>query len=347
MKPTTVRPMEMDMQRGEIVLDTIVVDRETPPDPATVQALKQSIAEVGLLQPLVVQPVSFIPHLVCGHNRLAALRELGWDSALAVILPERTSAPDAATTAALAEIAENLHRREIDAIERAELVARWAEIVGRRHEKPRQDGAVSKRGRSEGRGNIGGTRQTARDLGVPEQTVRRSKSIAGLAPEAKKAAREAGLAGNQAALLSAAKAKTPEAQVAAIEQHDTETQQRIVAEDKLKRAVADLRKAEADAREADALPKAVPLSPAEKEKQQRIFGTQEDRAIGARIDEIIDLVAEQPPVEDAVQRIPPAERHAIDAGAIRVAALWLNDFADAWERAAYPALDEKESDLAE
>lgn len=119
---------------------------------------------------------------------------------------------------------------------------------------------------------------------------------------------------------------------ATIAKQDQDTQRRLVAEDKLKRAAAELRKAEADAREAEKLPKAEPLTEEDRAKQMRIFGTQEDRAIGARIDEIIERIAEQPAVALAVQRIPPAERHAIDIEAIRTAARWLVEFADAWEQ---------------
>lgn len=48
-------------------------------------------------------------------------------------------------------------------------------------DKPRQLGAVSEVG---GRGKKGGLKQAARDLGVPEQTIRRSVKIASLSPEA-------------------------------------------------------------------------------------------------------------------------------------------------------------------
>lgn len=119
---------------------------------------------------------------------------------------------------------------------------------------------------------------------------------------------------------------------ATIAKQDQDTQRRLVAEDKLKRAAAELRKAEADAREAEKLPKAEPMTEEDRAKQMRVFGTQEDRAIGARIDEIIERIGEQPAVALAVQRIPPAERHAIDIEAIRTAARWLVEFADAWEQ---------------
>jgi outer membrane murein-binding lipoprotein Lpp len=112
---------------------------------------------------------------------------------------------------------------------------------------------------------------------------------------------------------------------------DEDAQRLLAAEDKLKRAAADLRKAQAETREAEKLPVAEPLSEEQKAEQRRVFGTQEDRAIGARIDEIIDRIKEQPSVEEAVSRVPPAEIHTIDTTAIRSAGKWLLEFAEAWE----------------
>lgn len=75
---------------------------------------------------------------------------------------------------------------------------------------------LSTRGRKEGRPESG-IRQTARDLGLPRDKVRRSLAIAGLAPETKAKAADLGLASNKAALLEAARAAEPAAQVAALE----------------------------------------------------------------------------------------------------------------------------------
>jgi ParB family chromosome partitioning protein len=103
------------------------------------------------------------------------------------------------------EIAENLHRRELSALERDTLRAAWVRLRSA-SEKLAQDGPVSKRGRQEGRGNSGGVRQSARDLGVPRPSLERSLKVAALPPETKARAVELGLADNQAALLEATKA---------------------------------------------------------------------------------------------------------------------------------------------
>jgi len=80
-------------------------------------------------------------------------------------------------------VSNNRHGGKSDdksALERSKLVAEWVELVD---EKPRQVDAVSKGGR----GKEGGTRKAARDLGLSDADVRRSKKIANLSPEAQQA----------------------------------------------------------------------------------------------------------------------------------------------------------------
>ena len=96
-------------------------------------------------------------------------------------------------TRRLAEIAENLHRKELTRLERSKLVAEWVELVG--GEKPVQVAQVSG-----GRGIEGGDSKAARDLGLSRYDVRRSKKVAGLTDEAVEAAKELGLDDNMAAI---------------------------------------------------------------------------------------------------------------------------------------------------
>lgn len=160
---------------------------------------------------------------MAGRNRLQAARELGWEGIDAIELPHLNDGDDAATLAQLAEIAENLHRRELTALERNKLLAQWMEIVGQRKEAeplPREvRAAVLKDGRKRGPQHMpSGIKQVARNLGVPETNLRQASRIAKLSPEAQEAAVEHKLDDNQSALLEAAKAKTPEAQVATLRQ---------------------------------------------------------------------------------------------------------------------------------
>ena len=136
-------------------------------------------------------------------------------------LPKLDEREDAASIGKLAEIAENLHRREISALERSELQAAWVEIVQARKETPDVSAEVrpklSARGRPEGR-TPSGINKAARELGVPRSTLQQSVKIAKLSPEAKAEARKLKLDNNQEALLTAAKKVSPAAQVAALEQ---------------------------------------------------------------------------------------------------------------------------------
>lgn len=102
----------------------------------------------------------------------------------------------------MAEIAENLHRREITALERAELQARWVEIVGK--DKPGELRPVSKGGR----GNKGGINKAASDLGIPATNLKQSVRIASLSEDAKEAAKASSLDDNQSALLKEAQLMT-------------------------------------------------------------------------------------------------------------------------------------------
>src|SRR5690554_604209 len=92
-----------------------------------------------------------------------------WDAVGCIELPDLDGEEDTETIGQLAEIAENLHRREIDAIERGELIAAWSRIRGERKDKVAQVGPLKEPGK--GRGSTGGIRKAARDLGVARQTV--------------------------------------------------------------------------------------------------------------------------------------------------------------------------------
>lgn len=114
---------------------------------------------------------------------------------------EDQGAEDAAP---LAKIAENLHRREISALERNELLDRWVKLTEKKSAEPVEAAMEVAEVRplrepGKGAGSKGGIRQAARDLGVPRSTLQQAVKIAALSPEAKDAARKAGLADNQAA----------------------------------------------------------------------------------------------------------------------------------------------------
>lgn len=185
----------------------VVMPERKAPDEETVRSIMTSMQEVGLLQPIVVQRrhTDQRAYLVSGFHRLQAAIRLRWDAIDACELPTIDGDDAKAAIGRMAEVAENLHRREIGQIERSELTAQWTELSAKKAETDaaraedvsRQVGAkLSKRGRAEGR-KPGGIKQAARELGMSEQAVRRSLKIAALSPAAKEAARKLDLDGNQ------------------------------------------------------------------------------------------------------------------------------------------------------
>ena len=181
--------------------------RRRPLNQAAVDSLAESIAAIGLQSPITVKFDGGRFTLITGRHRLEACRKLGWERIPAFFtdMNERDSR--------LWEISENLHRAELTAGERADQIAEWVRLTTGEQEPGQLDPV------SGGRGNTGGIRQAARDLpvsGATEEarrnTVRRAVRIASIAPEAREAAREAGLDDNQSALLRVA-AAAPETQV--------------------------------------------------------------------------------------------------------------------------------------
>ena len=204
-----------------------------PYNAAVVSELAQSIRAIGLQTPLtcIVRDGQHV--LVSGRNRLEALRIIGCEQA-----PVRIVDFDD-VDAELWRLSENLHRAELTKLEYDKQVVRYAELLKAKQagetaaqesetglvpggDKVRQLGAVSdgegisrqvgaKVGRPES-----GNKLVARELNIPEQTVRRAYQTASLSPEAQEAALDVGLDDNRSALLEAAKVNNPKAQAAII-----------------------------------------------------------------------------------------------------------------------------------
>ncbi|HQS50035.1 MAG TPA: ParB N-terminal domain-containing protein [Xanthobacteraceae bacterium] len=193
-------------RRIEIIpVDGIVVGqgRRAIRDEA-VAALMESIKSIGMRTPISVRPAKNVMDidgiiydaadvLVTGGHRLEAVKRLGWETIEAFVGDVDED------DAELWEIAENLHRADLTALERDEQIARWVDLTA---DKLAQSGPVYG-----GRGNEGGLRAASRELGVGRSDAQRAIKTAALTEEAKEAAREAGLDDNRTALLEAAKAE--------------------------------------------------------------------------------------------------------------------------------------------
>ncbi len=108
------------------------------------------------------------------------------------------------------EIAENLHRAELTVQERANHIAEWVRLTGD------ASGATCATKPGAGQGSKGGIRAAVRELGIDRTEAQRSVKIASVPDEVKKAAREAGIDDNQAALLRVASETSAERQLARI-----------------------------------------------------------------------------------------------------------------------------------
>jgi len=106
---------------------------------------------------------------------------------------------------------------------------------------------------------------------------------------------------------------------------------RRAAEDRLERSLDRLKRIQESVQrlEQDRSPA---LTPEQKARQIAVFGTPEDRAIHERIVEIVERIDEQPSPAEAVRRIPPASRHAVETAPMRRAAAWLTDFTTLYEQ---------------
>jgi ParB-like chromosome segregation protein Spo0J len=161
---------------------------------AAIKALADSIATIGLRIPITVMPkdANGKHKLIAGHHRLEACRLLGWADIAVEVMTNKLDAE-------LWEIAENLHRSELTAMQRNIYIGNWVKLTER---KQRQVlGQVGpKRGRPEG-----GLRAATRELGVKRTTARRAVHIAThLTQKAQKEAERLGLDTNQRALERAA-----------------------------------------------------------------------------------------------------------------------------------------------
>lgn len=201
-----------------LVANVIVGKRRRHVSDDAVVALAGSMREIGLQNPILVRYVeeavlpdgevlANAPVLIAGETRLRAAKSLGWEKIDAI----EAKVDD--IEAAMIEIAENLHRADLTALERAEQVAEWVRLAEERGQSKLSQPETVSRG---GRGKEGGVRAAARELNVGKDEAHRAVKIAALAPEAKEAAIAAGLDKNQSALLDAAKAETADAQVARI-----------------------------------------------------------------------------------------------------------------------------------
>lgn len=116
---------------GRMKFKVPVADITAAPSRATrdVTELARSMAEIGLLQPILVTPGL---DLVAGWHRLEAARLLGWSEIDVIYVDE--------LDAELARIDENLQRHELHYVERGDWLARRKAIYEERHPEAKHGG---------------------------------------------------------------------------------------------------------------------------------------------------------------------------------------------------------------
>ncbi|MFO0564318.1 MAG: ParB/RepB/Spo0J family partition protein [Polyangiaceae bacterium] len=136
----------------------------------TVGELRESIAELGLLQPIVVDPEG---NLVSGQHRYFACFDLGLEEVPVVVMRLPPLAQE------LARIDENLIRAELSVLERAEQLARRKEIFEQLHPAAKRGGAPGLTGGGKAPSGIDGfVANTAKITGRGASTIREELRLA-------------------------------------------------------------------------------------------------------------------------------------------------------------------------
>ena len=223
------------------VISVRVADVEVPDNcrsirQDTVDDLAASMEQIGLRTPISVRNSKKEIKLVAGRHRLEAAKKLGWKRIDAIVMH------DDKLDRRIWHNAENLDRADLTALERAEAVTQRAKDVAKKAAQDAHPGGRQPHDK--------GVSKAAKAIGVSRDNIRRSRAIAGISSAAKKAASDAGLTDNEAALLKIAKEPTPDAQVLKI--HDLVKPKRTLKpafSDEERKQLNRLKRTFADARE--------------------------------------------------------------------------------------------------
>jgi len=168
--------------------------------PAKVKELVVSIETIGLKTPIAVLPGSGGKYrLVAGRHRLEAYRRLGRADIEAAVVQDPLEAK-------LWEIAENLHRADLTAMQRNLLVGRWVKLRAQKIKRDQRDIMAHGGPLSRGRPVSSGFSAAGKELGIAPTTAKRAVKIATrLKPAAQKEATKLGLENQSVALEHASR----------------------------------------------------------------------------------------------------------------------------------------------
>jgi len=138
-------------------------------DHGDISGLKQSIKEVGLINPITINQDK---RLIAGRRRFQAIKELGWKEADCRILPSNGNLFDFKVA-----IEENLKRKSLTDLEVANSIKEYDELKRKMKDSPVKHGGDRK---SSAQHNLDNWTydDTAKDFGISESAVRKSIEIA-------------------------------------------------------------------------------------------------------------------------------------------------------------------------
>ncbi len=131
--PSAPMATQGDPYLREIIVHEIHPNPDQPRqlfDPESMTALAQSIAEHGVLQPIVVEPAEEGYLLIAGERRWRASQAAGLPTIPALVRPVSESRRHALEIA----LTENLAREELSPLEEASAFARLADVFGMSHD---------------------------------------------------------------------------------------------------------------------------------------------------------------------------------------------------------------------
>lgn len=153
----------------ERTIDSILIGVRHRKDLGDIDALAQSIQDVGLLQPITITPTGV---LVCGLRRLEAMRRLGWTTSKVWV---RSGISDELSHL-LSQQDENQQRKPLTQLEAAHL---YSEVKRLMAEEAAQRQAASRFGASSDQGGASGAEGPTAPRGAGDARAQASRLITG------------------------------------------------------------------------------------------------------------------------------------------------------------------------
>lgn len=156
-------------------------DDRLPVDKKIVESLMESIPRIGLLNPIIITFIGNTPHLIAGRNRLEAYRKLhddkikGYGNIPVNILEyPKGSKLDWQELKELAEIEENLLRRDLTSEQRQYFRGRRVEIIKSITPDPKGGGDQKSPRPRTAKVEEGAAKKVAKETGTSSRTIRKA-----------------------------------------------------------------------------------------------------------------------------------------------------------------------------